>query len=44
MRGLDLLRGLLGNFVGLSVHHVTFQRVAVDGLKRAEAHVQRQLA
>src|SRR6266851_5969851 len=44
MRCPDLLRSLLGNLVRLRVHHVTLERVAVDGLKCAEAHVQRQFA
>src|ERR1700680_720208 len=43
-RFLNALRGLHGNFVTLSVHHVSFQRFAVDGLKSAEADVQSELA
>src|ERR1700730_7520531 len=44
MRRLNLWRGLLRNLVGLSVPRMSLERFAVDGLKRAEAHVQRQLA
>src|SRR5260370_16612572 len=44
MRRLNPFCSLRRNLVGLRVHDVTLERVAVDGLEGAEADIQRKFA
>src|SRR6266478_5640240 len=43
-RGLDASCSVRRNFIRFGMHHMTFERFAMNGLKRAEAYVQSQLA
>ena len=42
--GHNTLCSLAGDFIAFAVHHVAFQRVAVNRLKSAETHIQRYFA